>query len=291
MEKKTTHRIIGILVVIALIIILLPILFDGGSSKAPTQTAAVKAPPFPEQGTTILAQEQQTPTAAPAATATSLSTDTVNQDLGLQASNNSSSDVLLTPDKIEMINSEPSKDVTAENTIPSTPAPTNKDTNVTTASVTEKAVVKPTPDLSKQEQVATKIQTTETKSMASKDSSSLTTPSRPIGKTSVTKQVVKPKHSTKLAKAHSDVTKLKHTAWAIQMGSFKNKNNALNLANKLRASGFKAFTREFKSSHGDSIRVYVGPEFKQAQAATLNDQIQKSINMRGIVISYLPLEM
>lgn len=45
MEKKTTQRIIGILVIAALVIILLPLLFSGQEST--TDTAALNPPPFP----------------------------------------------------------------------------------------------------------------------------------------------------------------------------------------------------------------------------------------------------
>lgn len=48
MEKKTTQRIVGILVVIALVIILLPLLLDKNDASA-TQTASVSPPPFPDQ--------------------------------------------------------------------------------------------------------------------------------------------------------------------------------------------------------------------------------------------------
>jgi DedD protein len=47
MEKKATRRIIGVLVVVALIIILLP-LFNSTDSQSNLQTAEIKAPPFPD---------------------------------------------------------------------------------------------------------------------------------------------------------------------------------------------------------------------------------------------------
>jgi DedD protein len=47
MEKKATRRIIGILVIVALVIILLP-LFNTTESQANLQTAEIKAPPFPD---------------------------------------------------------------------------------------------------------------------------------------------------------------------------------------------------------------------------------------------------
>jgi DedD protein len=58
MEKKTTRRIIGVLVVVALVIILLPLMFNGPETASPIQTSEAKAPPFP--GTEIEANAAST---------------------------------------------------------------------------------------------------------------------------------------------------------------------------------------------------------------------------------------
>jgi DedD protein len=62
MDKKATRRIIGVLVVVALVIILLP-LFNSNDSQSNVQTAEIKAPPFPEaqgQTDTTTAQNEET---------------------------------------------------------------------------------------------------------------------------------------------------------------------------------------------------------------------------------------
>jgi cell division septation protein DedD len=48
MDKKMTRRIIGVLVMIALVIIVLPLIINGRPAQTALQTADVKAPPFPE---------------------------------------------------------------------------------------------------------------------------------------------------------------------------------------------------------------------------------------------------
>ncbi|MES2218548.1 MAG: SPOR domain-containing protein, partial [Pseudomonadota bacterium] len=58
MEKKTTRRIIGVLVVIALVIILLPLMFNGPEDQSPIQTSEAKAPAFP--GTEVEANAAST---------------------------------------------------------------------------------------------------------------------------------------------------------------------------------------------------------------------------------------
>jgi cell division septation protein DedD len=86
-----------------------------------------------------------------------------------------------------------------------------------------------------------------------------------------------------------NLSNLKKTAWVVQMGSFKSKDNAVHLTNRLRAKGYKAFTYETKSN--GQTRVYVGPEFKQATATILVYRIQKEIDMQGVIVSYNPLAL
>lgn len=82
---------------------------------------------------------------------------------------------------------------------------------------------------------------------------------------------------------------LKSAAWVIQMGSFKNKTNALRLVNQLRASGYRAFIQRTSTALGESTRVFVGPENKQANARALASRLETDMHLRGIVISYKPL--
>lgn len=88
-----------------------------------------------------------------------------------------------------------------------------------------------------------------------------------------------------------DLLKLKRIAWAVQMGSFKNKENATRLTDKLRAAGYKAFTRQIEAKLGTQTRVYVGPEFKQMAAVKLSSKIEHDLKLHGIVIAYQPLTL
>jgi cell division septation protein DedD len=98
---------------------------------------------------------------------------------------------------------------------------------------------------------------------------------------------VKPANITR-----SELEKLKSIAWVVQMGTFKDKNNARRLADKLRNAGYKAFTKEITSVKGNvSTRVYIGPEFKEASALQLSNKVEKEMKMQGIVITIKPLEI
>jgi DedD protein len=84
---------------------------------------------------------------------------------------------------------------------------------------------------------------------------------------------------------------LKQAAWVIQIGSFKNKANALRLVNQLRANGYRAFIQQTSGTFGDSTRVFVGPENKHHSARALADRLESDMHIRGIVISYKPLAL
>ena len=78
--------------------------------------------------------------------------------------------------------------------------------------------------------------------------------------------------------------------WAIQMGSFKVKANAQRLAEKLRAKGYVAFTREIKTAKSTQTRVYIGPESHQITAYKLSGKVEQELNLHGILINYKPTD-
>ncbi len=84
---------------------------------------------------------------------------------------------------------------------------------------------------------------------------------------------------------------LKNLAWVIQMGSFKNKSNALHLANYLRANGYSAFIQHVATAFGESTRVFVGPESRLKTVHSLAGQLENDMHLRGIIISYQPLNL
>jgi DedD protein len=99
---------------------------------------------------------------------------------------------------------------------------------------------------------------------------------------SVKKSVTAKVHTT-----NKDLTHFKSTAWAVQLGSFKDKNNARRLVDRLRKAGYQAFSQEIHQQ----TRVYVGPEFKQTAAAKLSATVEQNLAMHGIVVMYSPLDI
>ncbi len=99
----------------------------------------------------------------------------------------------------------------------------------------------------------------------------------------------KPVKTPSLQTNKTAVDKTKNVApnpesWAVQLGSFSDKLNAENLTKKLQAEGFSAYTHTSKTSHGDLIRVLVGPELRRTDAENLLTKLQKQLNLQGMIV-------
>jgi cell division septation protein DedD len=281
MEKKTTQRMIGILVVAALIVILLPLIFNGSATQATTQTAEVKAPPFPDQAAQT-APLNQASNDATASSNITISQDTANTiNTNVTATTDSENNVVLkaaptttaSNAPVVIVNDQP---VTTQTTAPTPAAPAPV---VSAASATPPVIsaTTPAPTLANTATSSTPAQLEEDQLPEATAAPTIAEP----------KQIKKITTASKHTASHQDLVNLKNPAWAVQMGSFKVKINAERLANRLRAQGYKAFTREVRSS----TRVYVGPEFKQTAAVSLAQKLEQNLNMHGLVVAYHPLEL
>lgn len=302
MERKTTQRIIGILVVAALIVISLPLLMGGNSPQAPIQTAEQKAPPFPDEAihqttppvTTTVTQVEPNGSTTPATEPQTLSVNMPEATQGI--SSNNQTDLTSTqqvqsvvpslesqPTHPESAQADQSTDQLSQAVVASTASSVivNKDDSIslTAQSQTDKpnvaeTIEKPVIPVSAPPKVeaVNAVKTVEA--------------SRPLKV-----KHVKMAHKKLTHPIHNEILQHNDSAWVVQMGSFKNKLNAERLTNSLRAKGYKAFTREVKNDYGTRVRVYVGPEFKMATAKTLVDKIQNDLNLQGIVVYFKPLEI
>ena len=64
--------------------------------------------------------------------------------------------------------------------------------------------------------------------------------------------------------------------WAVQLGSFSNKDNAERLAADLRDQGFAAFLSQAPSDGGQLQRVRVGPQKDRDSAEAVAGQLAKA---------------
>jgi len=74
--------------------------------------------------------------------------------------------------------------------------------------------------------------------------------------------------------------------WAVQVGSFGREVNAREQAQRLREAGFTAFVERGKADGRDVWRVKVGPRAERDQALQLRDELQRRMDVSGIVVAH-----
>ena len=73
--------------------------------------------------------------------------------------------------------------------------------------------------------------------------------------------------------------------WAVQLGSFSNKQNAEKLAADLRKLGYAAFLSQLKTSSGPLHRVRIGPQKDRESAEEMAARLLK-VNQEGQVVPH-----
>lgn len=301
MERKTRHRILGIIVMAALVIALLP-LFHSSNNDIKPDLQAMNAPPFPDQGAGAQVSDNANPEFKVAlANQTSpipfktnpdndsgvnqLPDDTINPNTS-KAYNN-----INKPTSASESAAQPIKQPTVKQ-----PDLSEEDDNELDAPVTSSESADNGDKTVRDEENApqdtasifrnsleTELQTA-TKPTAKKVSYPVKT-HEPVAAPKIRQAQQLPRKMIKLPLDDNGLFKLKNSAWVIQLGSYKSKNTALQLVNKLRARGYSAFIQQ--ASSGTS--VYVGPETKEDAARSIAARLEYEMKLQGFVISYKPL--
>lgn len=73
--------------------------------------------------------------------------------------------------------------------------------------------------------------------------------------------------------------------WAVQLGSFSNRENAEKLAAELRKQGFAAFLSQLKTDSGQQQRVRIGPQKDRESAELMASRLSK-IGREGQVVPH-----
>ncbi len=79
---------------------------------------------------------------------------------------------------------------------------------------------------------------------------------------------------------------IKKTVWAVQVGSFSKKSNALGLKEKLRKKKIHAFVERITKDNKAVYRVRVGPEISRDKAIVLKKKLHKEFNLSGLVVKH-----
>ena len=73
--------------------------------------------------------------------------------------------------------------------------------------------------------------------------------------------------------------------WAVQLGSFSNKENADRLASDLRKQGYAAFISEVSTGNGQMHRVRIGPQKDRPSAEQMAGRLAK-VGHNGKVVPH-----
>ena len=76
------------------------------------------------------------------------------------------------------------------------------------------------------------------------------------------------------------------SGWAVQVGSFSSKNNALRLQKRLRAKDYAAFVEAYQAKSGVRYRVRIGPELSSDKAKALASRLKREMGIDGLVLRH-----
>lgn len=329
MEKKKLQRIIGISVVVAFVIVLVPFIF-GKRDMSHQEVTALNSPEQQSSSTsdnTVQADNNASDTNQSNPVQTENMTADTNQTAMSQSNTNTANGPTPAPSNNAEDNGitpiMPAPVASNQNPAPVTGNPADTNTNNqpvvpplstndagqnTSATNTMAPVNPPTavpaPSSAHAAPVAdTTAPTDDSAAMApavSTEANDVAHPQAVAEQAAVVTPIKeKPKHvhKTLVVKKTSHVAKAnladpKKPGWVVQMGSFKNKSNAHRLVEQLKTSGFKAFAHEVKSPAGAvRTRVYIGPEYKQASARKLSTRIEEQTKLQGFVTPYKPMAL
>lgn len=94
------------------------------------------------------------------------------------------------------------------------------------------------------------------------------------------------KQSTQ-AKPETDTLKRSSIkAWTLQVGSFKDKANAVTLKDRLLAKGFPAYVDTLKTPQKTSHRVRIGPELDRSRLEKLQKKVVETEDLKGMIVNH-----
>lgn len=305
MERKTKHRVLGFAVIAAVLVILFPFVekekglppqterfvtpppFPTPANAASTAPASVATPPVAanEQPDDTIAQKQPVQTTAAVDNIIPIIPLEKQQEITKEAStasndestNGGSRNILSMNSKTSQIVPANSESSTA-NSETSTSNPNSSTLNVGSST--------PNPDkLSSSSNMNSPSSTSRGLSVGSGNAQPPTEALQHDIESelfNIKSQIVSNTH-----KKIAEFTEVKPMAWVVQLGVFKEKNNALKLVNQLRANGYRAFI----ANNGEITKVFVGPENKQNAAHILASRLEQEMHIHGIVINYKPFTL
>ena len=85
--------------------------------------------------------------------------------------------------------------------------------------------------------------------------------------------------------AAADASEAASGGWLVQLGSFRESENARGLRKSLEAKGYTAFVEAGPSAQGEVFRVFVGPMPRREQAEDSAAKLRSEMALKAIVVS------
>ncbi len=74
--------------------------------------------------------------------------------------------------------------------------------------------------------------------------------------------------------------------WTLQVGSFENEDNAIQLQDRLREGGYRTYRTSIKTDNGITSRVLVGPMLQRKKLAEISSEIEAEFGLQGQIVRY-----
>ncbi len=74
--------------------------------------------------------------------------------------------------------------------------------------------------------------------------------------------------------------------WSLQLGSFRNEENAVGRRASLREAGYRSYILHNKTNDGEMYKVFVGPMLERADVLKLGEEISEAMQINGVVVRY-----
>lgn len=74
--------------------------------------------------------------------------------------------------------------------------------------------------------------------------------------------------------------------WTLQVGSFKNEENAIRLRDRLRDGGYRVYRTSVQTDAGINSRVLVGPMLQRSKLTAIGNKIEAEFGLYGQIIRY-----
>lgn len=74
--------------------------------------------------------------------------------------------------------------------------------------------------------------------------------------------------------------------WVVQLGSFRHQKNVRDLLDKLESAGYRAFSRQVKTSSGELTKVFVGPDLQKDKLEKAVPHLKELTQLQGRITPF-----